>query len=138
MSRRTERVGNLIRETISELIFKKLSDPRIDPAVTSVTRVDVPEDLLTAKVYVSILGAEGRQRSGIRALRHASGHLQELMTRRIKLRHTPVLEFILDTRFKKTLETLEIIDRAMAEIRQEPAGGGEENDSAEGPAGAKE
>jgi len=132
MSRRTERVGNLIRETISELIFKKLADPRIDPAVTSVTRVDVPEDLLTAKVYVSILGAEARQRSGIRALRHASGYLQEQMTRRIKLRHTPVLEFVLDTQFKKTLETLAIIDRAMAEIRrQSPADGQAEPDAAD-------
>ncbi len=60
------------------------------------------------------------------------------MARRIKLRQTPVLEFILDTKFKKTLETLEIIERAMAEIRREPADGGEENDSAEDAAGGKE
>lgn len=36
----------------------------------------------------------------------------------IKLRHTPVLEFVMDHNFKKTLRTLELIDQAMAEIQQ--------------------
>jgi len=118
MSRRTQRVGNLIRQTLAEVLLSRLSDPRIDPARTSVTRVEVPEDLLTATVYVSVLGDEAVERRTIRALRHAAGHVQELMMRRISLRHTPVLSFELDTRFKKTLQTLEIIDRAMDEIRQ--------------------
>jgi ribosome-binding factor A len=118
MSRRTERAGNLIRNTIGRLLLSKISDPRIEPAKTSITRVDIPEDLLTAKVYVSVIGTDAEQKLALRALSHAAGHIQELMMREISLRHTPTLEFVLDTNFKKTLETYVIIEQAMQEIRQ--------------------
>lgn len=121
MSRRTERVGSLIRRTIGPLILSKISDPRVDPARTSVTAVVVPEDLLTAKVYVSVLGTEAEQRRTIRALQHAAGYIQELMARQVTLRHTPVLVFQPDTKLKKTLATLEVIRQAAAEARQTEA-----------------
>jgi ribosome-binding factor A len=111
-------VGSLIREMIGTMLLDKLSDPRIDPARTSVTRVEVQEDLLRAKVFVSVLGTGADTRKTLRALRHAAGHIQELVGKKISLRHTPVLDFEIDTRFKKTMETLEIIEQAMEEIRQ--------------------
>jgi len=117
MTRRTQRIANLLRDIIGQIVLSKLSDPRIDPAKTSVTRIDVPEDLLRAKVYVSVIGSQAHQRRTVRALRHASGHIQELMKDRLRLRHTPVLDFLPDTQFKTTMETLGIIDRAMEEIR---------------------
>jgi len=100
------------------LLLSKLADPRIDPAKTSVTRVDVPDDLLTARVYVSVIGSEAEQNRTIRALCHAAGHIQELMMRQVRLRHTPLLEFVLDTNFKKTLQTYRLIEQAMDEIRR--------------------
>jgi len=119
MTRRLERVGNLIRNTIGQLLLGKISDPRIDPAKTSVTRVEVTEDFLTAKVFISVIGTDADQRRTLQALRHAAGHLQELMAQHIQLRHTPVLEFILDVTFKKTLKTLELIQQATEEIRRD-------------------
>jgi ribosome-binding factor A len=118
MSRRTERISNLIRNTIGQLLLSKLSDPRIDPARVSVTRVEVPEDLLTARVFVSVIGEQGEQRAALRALRRAAGHLQELMMRQVRLRHTPVLEFHCDDRFKKTLETLRVIQQVSDEMHR--------------------
>jgi len=118
MNRRTERVCSLIRDTIGQLILAKLSDPRIDPARTSVTRVEMPEDLLTARVFMSVIGTEPQQRSTLRALKHAAGHIQELMMRQISLRNTPLLEFVEDTNFKKSLETYKIIQQAMNELHQ--------------------
>jgi ribosome-binding factor A len=117
MSRRSERVASLIRNTIGQLLLAKLSDPRLNPALVSVTRVEMAEDLLTARVYVSVVGAPSQQRNALRALRHAAGRLQELMMQQIELRNTPVLEFALDEKFKQTLRTYELIDQAMAEIR---------------------
>jgi ribosome-binding factor A len=118
MSRRTQRVANLIRQTLGEALLSKLSDPRIDPVKTSVTRVEIPEDLLTAKVFVSVLGTAAEQRRVLRALRHAAGYLQERMMQQISLRHTPVLSFEIDRRYKKTLETLDLIRQAMDEIHE--------------------
>jgi len=107
-----------MRQITGELLLTKLSDPRIDRARTSVTRVEVAEDLLTAKVYISVMGTEGQQNRALQALRHASGHIQELMMRQMSLRTTPVLSFLADTEFKKTLETLNIIQRVADEIQQ--------------------
>ena len=128
MSRRTERVGSLIRSTLGELLLSKLSDPRVEPGLTSITRVEVPDDLLSARVYVSVMGTDGQQRRTLRALRHAAGRLQELMMQRIELRYTPVLHFELDVRFKETLETLRILDELATERQHK-----EQAASAEGP-----
>jgi ribosome-binding factor A len=129
MNRRTERVANLIRNTIGELLLAKMSDPRIDPARTSITRVEVPEDLLTARVYFSVIGTDADQRRTLAALRHAAGHIQELMTRRIELRNTPILEFQIDKQFKKTLKTLQLIHQAMEQIRQKEQAKAPDGDS---------
>ncbi|MBI5725342.1 MAG: 30S ribosome-binding factor RbfA [Planctomycetes bacterium] len=118
MSIRTERVGNLIRNTIGELILSKLSDPRIDPALTSITRVEVSDELTSAKVYVSVIGTEAQQQLTVRALQHAAGHIQELMMKQIELRYTPTLAFQFDRKFKKTLATLGAIQKASEELRQ--------------------
>ena len=107
-----------MRKITGELLLTKLSDPRIDRARTSVTRVEVAEDLLTAKVYISVMGTDGQQNRTIQALRHASGHIQELIMRQMSLRTTPVLSFVADTEFKKTIETLNIIQRVADEIQQ--------------------
>jgi len=121
MSRRTERVGNLIRNTIGQLLLTKLSDPRIDPAKTSVTHVEIAEDLVTARVFVSIIGTEAEQRRALRGLQRAAGRVQQLMMQQIKLRNTPILEFVSDKKFKKTLQTLQLIEQAADEIRKDEA-----------------
>jgi len=118
MTRRTQRVGSLVRDALGRLILADLSDPRIDPARTSIVRVEVPEDLMTAKVFVSVLGDEAQQRKTLRALQHAAGHIQELLGRRLSLKHTPRLKFEFDKNFQETLEIYRIIDDAMQEIRE--------------------
>jgi ribosome-binding factor A len=118
MTRRTERVANLLRNTIGKIIHQQLADPRIDPVATSVTRVEIPSDLLTAKVFFTVMGEESDQRKTLKALNHSAGRVQELMMREISLRHTPRLTFVLDTKFKKTIETLAIIQQAMDEIHE--------------------
>jgi ribosome-binding factor A len=121
MTRRTQRVGSLVRDTLGRLLLADLSDPRIDPARTSIVRVEVPEDLMTAKVFVSVLGDEALQRKTLRALKHATGHIQELLGRRLSLKHTPKLTFEFDKNFQETLEIYRLIDDAMQEIRDKDA-----------------
>jgi ribosome-binding factor A len=119
MSRRTQRVESVIREAIGMLLLTKISDPRIDPARTSVTRVEVPADLLTARVYVSVMGTEAEQRNALRALRHAAGHIQELMARQVQLRTTPRLDFQPDVQFKKVIQTQAILQQVGEELRHQ-------------------
>ena len=118
MKRRTQRVSNLIRNVVSELVRTRLSDPRIDPARVSITRVEMPEDLMTARVFVSVIGSDADHRRTLSALSHSRGHIQELLMRQIQLRNTPLLEFVVDTQFKKTIATLQILSQVAQEIRQ--------------------
>ena len=132
MTRRTERICSTIRRTIAEALLSKVADPRIDPARTSITNVEVAEDLLAAKVFVSVLGDEAAQRRTLEALRHAAGYFQELVGRQVQLRYTPSLEFHADTQFKKTLETLEAIQRVSEELarKAQPAADAAEGEAA--------
>ena len=138
MSRRTERVGKLIRNIIGQMLLSKLSDPRIDPARTSVMHVEVTDDFLTAKVYVSVIGTEPEQRRTLRALKSARGHIQELLGREITLRNTPVLEFLPDAKVKKTLQTLELISQAMSEIEEREQSQPTTEDTTDAPEGDEE
>ena len=70
MSRRTERVNDLLREEISDLLRSDLRDPRIGGLV-SVTHVDVSPDLRRAYAYVSVLGTDEERAGTMRALEHA-------------------------------------------------------------------
>jgi ribosome-binding factor A len=118
MSRRTERVGKVIQQGIGRILWRQLSDPRIDTARTSITRVEVQEDLLRAKVYVSVMGSEVEQRRAVEALNHAAGRIQAELKDQISLRYMPMLDFQTDRRFKGALETWKIIREAMQEIQE--------------------
>ena len=130
MSRRTQRIGKVFQQEIGRILLTELADPRLDSARTSVTRVRVQEDLLRAKVYVSVIGTEARQQRAVEALNHAAGRIQVAMRDEISLRHMPVLEFLTDRRFKGAIQTWEIIRQAMEEIhekeRREAAAAGRE------------
>lgn len=131
MSRRTERIGKLIQEKIGRVILTEIADPRITPALTSVTRVAVQEDLLRAKVYISILGTEAQQRRGLEALQHATGRFHAILRDEISLRQVPHLDFLADEQFKGAMKTWDLIRQAMNEIKDkeqtqtdQPADGG--------------
>lgn len=111
MSRRTERVGSLIRSLVARAIQTELQDPRIPP-ITSITHVDVAADFSVAKIYVSVFAeTEAKRNLALRALQSSSGHLRYLLGQDLELRKLPALVFKLDETIRKSLETIEIIDR---------------------------
>jgi ribosome-binding factor A len=66
MSRRIERINNLIRQEISDLLLREIKDPRLD-SFLSIVRVDTAADLSYARVYVSFLGADDQRRDTMAA-----------------------------------------------------------------------
>ena len=94
MSRRTERMSDLLRAELSELILREIKDPRIK--LVSLTGVDVTSDLRRAVVRVSVLGDEPQREEAVEALRHARGFLRTELARRLRTRVTPELVFELD------------------------------------------
>ena len=112
-TRRQEKVARIVRESVSDAISNHLSDPRIEGLV-SVTRVDMAADLRSADVYISIFGKdEATQNKTFAAIEHAKSRIQSFLAGRVQSKFCPVLRFHKDDKFKKTLETMKLIDEAV-------------------------
>lgn len=92
---RVGRVGEQIKKEISSLIQTELKDPRI--GFITVTGVDVTGDLSQARVYLSILGSDEQKEATLHALAKAKGFLRSELGNRMRLRHTPEIEFRFDS-----------------------------------------
>ncbi|MBK9119859.1 MAG: 30S ribosome-binding factor RbfA [Phycisphaerales bacterium] len=128
MSRRTVRIGSLIRQIIAEAIRTHLSDPRI-PTITSILRVEVSEDLSVAKVFVSVLGTDTQRKLAVEALQCAAGRLRRLLAPELSLRKVPQLVFESDTSVQVTFDTISAIDDAMRDLGQLPVWEAEDADT---------
>lgn len=109
---RPAKMASLVRSIVGELISHKLNDPRISP-LASVTRVEISGDLQIAKVYVSVLGPESESRKTLQALKHATGHIQRLLSVRLRARHTPEVRFLADSSVKGSAKTVQIIEECV-------------------------
>jgi len=110
-----KRLESQIRFLISDALQNRLSDPRLEQ-IASVMRVEVSPDLSFADIYISVMGSSGQQKAYLRALQGAHGKLQSLVAKPLRTRVCPTLRFFLDQSIKKSLETGQLIDRAVAAL----------------------
>jgi ribosome-binding factor A len=117
-TRRQEKVSRVVKEVVSDAITNHLNDPRIEGLI-SITRVEMTADLRIANVYISILGKnDTAQNKTFAAIEHARSRIQSLMAVKLKSKFCPVLHFYKDEKFKKAMETMKLIDKAMAELEK--------------------
>ena len=110
MARRMERVNQLLREELSDLLQRQLKDPRLG-ALMTITEVDVSPDLRHARVYVSVMGDAEEQQAAIDALSAAAGFLRRGLRGRLKLRNVPELQFHHDRAMEHGSHLLTLIDQ---------------------------
>lgn len=89
------RVNGEVHRALAEIIRSEIKDPRINP-MTSVVTVEVAPDLKTCKAWISVLGNEESQQDTIAGLKSAEGYVRNLLAKKINLRNTPEIKFILD------------------------------------------
>lgn len=89
------RVNGEVHRVLAEVIRSEIKDPRIHP-MTSVVSVEVAPDLKTCKAWFSVLGDEDSQKDTIEGLKSAEGYIRSLLAKKINLRNTPEIRFILD------------------------------------------
>jgi ribosome-binding factor A len=126
LSRRSERLGQQIRDEIARMIASDLKDPRL--GFVTVTRVDLTSDLRYARVYVGALGEEGEEGGrSLVVLRRAAGWVRREIGRRLRVRFAPEIDF----RYDRGLGATERVARMLAEEGtggQRPDGSGEPED----------
>ena len=95
---RRGRINDEVRKALSE-ILREVKDPRVSSAFISITGADVTPDLKFAKIYYSLLGADGnaeKEKKVADGLRSSNGYIRRELARAVDLRQTPELTFILD------------------------------------------
>ena len=106
-SRRTLKAAEAIREVVAMSILTDIKDPRVRDA--TITRVEVSGDMRYAKVYVSVMGDENKEKLTLRGLQSAAGFLQTKCAKRIDTRYTPRLQFQVDEGVKKSVEVTQLL-----------------------------
>lgn len=127
-ARRALKAAEAIRQVVSMAILRELKDPRIRDV--TVTYVEVSPDLRHAKVHVSVMGDETKQRLTLRGLRSAAGYLQAKCAERIDTRWTPKLEFVLDQGVKRSIEISRILQEVLPESSPQVSDESEDVDEA--------
>jgi ribosome-binding factor A len=110
MSRRTERIGEMLREEISTILQRQLKDPRL--GFVTITGADVTPDLRHARVFVSVLGTPEEREQSLGALNHGRGFLRSEMGKRARLRTVPEMTFVEDAGAERGGRIAELLEEA--------------------------
>lgn len=103
---RVERVREEIKKEASDILFK-LKDPRI--GFVTITDVEASADLSVMKIFVSVMGEQADQTETIEALDKAKGFVRTELGRRIRLRHTPEIQFKLDDSMERGARIFQLL-----------------------------
>jgi ribosome-binding factor A len=131
MKHRLERVNELMRRELGELINREVS---FNAALVTVQQVDVTPDLKHAHVFISVIGSPEQSHEALAKLHAARATLQHLMSKRVVLKYTPHLHFKLDeaiergTRVINILEEIDLPPDEPTEGPDAPAAGPEEHE----------
>ncbi len=105
--RRPERLAEVLREEITEIVGYELDDPRL--LTVTVTDVRVSDNLRDAKVYVTVQGDENEIKEALKALQNAATFVRQQVALSLDLRHAPHLNFVRDTAEENAVRVEEVI-----------------------------
>ncbi len=108
---RLQRIADRIRQELSELLVREISDPRLE--LIYVTDVKVDRELAFADIFVSAVEGRERSKEVLSGLESASGFIRRTLAGRVDLRVFPRLRFHWDP----TPENADHIEKILAELR---------------------
>ncbi|PWH18412.1 MAG: 30S ribosome-binding factor RbfA [Anaerolineae bacterium] len=110
---RLQKIADRIREEMSELLLREISDPRLHQIFVTDVRVD--RELAYADVYVSAVEGKSRAADVLAGLESANGFLRRALATRVELRVFPRLRFHWDP----TPENADHIEKLLRQLREE-------------------
>ena len=112
------RVNVEVQRELSNIIRGGIKDPRVAP-MTSVVAVEVAPDLKTCKAYISVLGDEKAQADTIKGLQSAEGFIRRELARKLNMRNTPEIKFVMDQSIAYGVAMSKMIDDVTKDIKNE-------------------
>ena len=110
------RLNSEVQKELSSII-RDVKDPRVS-LWTSIIEVYVAPDLKTCKVYVSVMGSDEEKENTMTGLNSAKGMIRSLLAKRMNMRNTPEITFILDESVEKGIEMMKFIDEVNAPLHE--------------------
>jgi ribosome-binding factor A len=107
MTQRTDRIDQLLRQEIGEILSRDIQDPRI--GFVTVTDVETAPDLSTARVWVSVIGQPGERDQTMRALQRAMPFVRHELGSRVRLRRIPELQLRADDSAQRGTRVLQLL-----------------------------
>ncbi|HEY4690243.1 MAG TPA: 30S ribosome-binding factor RbfA [Anaerolineae bacterium] len=107
-SHRVERTAEQIRNFISDLMERRIKDPRL--AMITITKVRLSPTMREATIFVSALGGVAVRRDVMDGLEHAKGYLRREVGQHLKLRNAPELYFKWDESLESGDHVLHMLD----------------------------
>lgn len=111
------RVNGEVQKVLAEIIRGELKDPRINP-MTTVMAVEVAPDLKSCKAFISVLGDVKSQEDTLKGLNSAMGYIRTQLAKKINLRNTPEIKFIMDQSVEYGINMSRLIDEVNAGIHE--------------------
>ena len=88
---RLQRIADRIREELSAMLIREISDPRLK--LIYVTDVKIDKELAYADVFVSAVEGVSRSKDVLAGLESASGFIKRTLASRIELRAFPRVRY---------------------------------------------
>lgn len=120
------RVNGEVQRALAEIIRGEIKDPRISQW-TSVVAVEVAPDLKSCKAWISVLGGEDARKYTLEGLKSAEGFIKRNLAKKINLRNTPEITFVMDQSIEYGVSMSHKIDEVIASQKK-----GEEDESVTG------
>ena len=112
------RVNGEVQRELSNIIRGGIKDPRVAP-MTSVVAVEVAPDLKTCKAYVSVYGDEKAQEDTLKGLQSAEGFIRRELARKLNMRNTPQITFVMDQSIAYGVAMSKKIDDVTKDLKNE-------------------
>lgn len=109
---RAERISGKIQHAITDLLSKKMQDPRIEMA--TISGVKMTPDLRVAHVYITVFGDKKRISEALDGFKSSKGFIKKRIAPELGLKYMPELKFVHDDSFDKAAKMDELIKSAVS------------------------
>ena len=109
MGTRKEKLRELLKEEISDILRKEFKDPRL--GFVTITDAEISADLRYAKVFVSVLGNEDERNRNMKVLKGAERFIRQAFGKRVRMKVLPEIHFYLDTSVDQGIRIFELLEK---------------------------
>jgi ribosome-binding factor A len=126
---RLERVNEVIKEVLSELVMNEVKDPRV--GLVTIVGVRVSNDLSSAKVMFSVMGDEAQRATTTKILKGASSFMRRVLVRQLDVKVAPELHWVYDDSLDRAFRIEQMLKDAGTTPKDEKGVDGSTNDESD-------